>query len=255
MQVYDIHSLPVRCPLTGEPLLSFTKAHAQNMGYSSLSAYKRDNGLTYNTLPQRSKEQIKRLYNIDFTKWVQGFQQASGMRYVMRQYFAEYEEAKAAGIRKESKFPLNEAALYRHFSGESPLAIFAHGTHARYFGFDVDSEEQVETHARQLIATLQAEGIPDEHIHVSYSGGKGYHIELFTAKHLTFADWELIGRYIRDQAKLTGEAIEFRPTSTNGQAWKLPLTFHSKTGNFAGFVDKETFAVYDVQAPMITYSM
>ncbi|MGY4690304.1 TOTE conflict system archaeo-eukaryotic primase domain-containing protein [Salibacterium sp. K-3] len=226
----------------------YTKAHAVKMGYPSLSAYKRDNGLTYNTLPQRSKEAIKRLYNVDFTKWVQGFHQAGDIRYVMREYFADYDEARAAGIRKASKFPLNDAALYRHFTGESPLAVFAHGTHARYFGFDVDSGEQAEAHARQLIATLQAEGIVAADIHVSYSGGKGYHIELFTRKHLTFADWTLIGRYIRDQAGLTGEAIEFRPTATNGQAWKLPLTFHPKTGNFAGFVDRDTFEVYSVPA-------
>lgn len=236
--------LYVTCPVTGERMERFTKEHAQKLGFPSLSKYRKAYNLDYLTVYQRSRNHLKRLYNVDFKRWVVGYRNSDGeMRYVTK----IYEPGTTSTARAASRFPLGDSNFNAHFAGVHPLAIFAFGTHARYFGFDVDSKEQAPTHTLKIVQTLVAEGFSRHDIHVSFSGGKGYHVELFTAQHLSFADWVTFGRYIIDKAGLTGEPIEFRPTSNNSHALKMPLTKHPKTGRFAGYCDNQTLEVLDEQ--------
>lgn len=239
----NINVLPVKCPLCDEKLLRLSRDHALKHGYKSLSEYRKANGINYLTLPQRSKEDFKRLYNIDFQRWVVGYRTSSEeMRYVTKQYDPTITEYKKSA----SKFPLNDGNFNGHFRGDSPLAIFAYKSHARFFAFDIDSREQAEADTFRLINQLRRLGIEDKDIHVSFSGGKGYHIELFIDKHLRHEDWYLFGEYVRYHAGISKEQIEYRPTESNGHALKLPLTFHPKTKKFAGYCDVDTLEMYDI---------
>lgn len=229
----DIDTYVVTCPETGEKLLRFTKEHAQKVGYESLTQFKKKNKLNYSTLPQRSRSHLKRLYNIDFSRWVVGYRESTNgdMRYVTKIY-EPYTDSTAKAA---SKFPMSDGMFNAHFRGESPLAIFAYGTRSRWFAFDVDSKEKALDDTLKLVDTLVAQGISRKDIHVSYSGGKGYHVELFTDKHLPFSQWQAFGHAILGHAGLSTDQIEFRPTENNSHALKLPLTLHPKTGNFAGY--------------------
>lgn len=248
MRTYlDLSTFPVTCPVCGEKLPQITREHAMSHGYRSLAEFKEACGINYTTLLQRSREKLKELYNYDPTRWGLVIWTDTGeCRYVTKRYVEDYDAARARGLRSANRFPLDDTAFNRHLSGRNPLAIFARGTHSRYFGFDVDTKEMAVHHALRIIHALQDEGIPKRYIHVSFSGGKGYHIELFTNKHVLFEHWVAFGAYILDAAGLNGEAIEFRPNKGNSHAWKLPLTFHHKTGNFAAFCDIDTLEPLEI---------
>lgn len=238
-----MESLPVTCPVCGEKVPKLDLDHARSHGFRTLRAFKQKHDITYETLAQRSRQKFETLYNIDTARWVVGVRTATGeMRYVTRAYCKDFDSMRPdQRPRTANKFPMNTTVFRRHMSGLSPLAIFARGTHSRWFGFDVDTKDDAPVDTLKLVAALEAEGIPLQQIHVSYSGGKGYHVELFLDNvHIKFEDWEIFGRYVVSEAGLIGKAIEFRPTKSNGHAWKLPLTLHPKTGNFAAYCDRRT---------------
>src|SRR5690625_4569113 len=222
----DLSTLPVQCPVCEKDMLRLNRDHALEHGYKSLTQYRKENGLDYLTLQQRSKEDFKRLYNIDFKRWVVGYHTSEGMRYVTKIYDPEIIEYTRSG----SKFPINDGTFYAHMSGQNPLAVIALGTHSRYFTFDIDSEDQAKSDALKLIKQLQDHGIDRNDIHISFSGGKGYHISLFIDQHIKFKDWEMFAKYIKYKAGLTSADIEHRPIESNGLALKLPLTLHPKIG-------------------------
>lgn len=166
----DVDKLEVTCPITGEKMQKFTRLHAEQVGYKTLTQYRKENGLDFLTVAQRTRQKLKYLYNIDFTKWVVGYRHGEGMRYVHKKYVEDYEGAVEAGMRSASKYLLSDAAFNRHLKGQNPIAIFAYGTHSRWFGFDVDSKEQAQADTFKLINTLEVQGINKEDIHVSFSG-------------------------------------------------------------------------------------
>lgn len=237
----------VTCPLCGQQLQSLDRDHAKAHGHTSLAEFIDAYAIEYKTALQRSRMRFRQLYNIDVRRWaVVYFTESGNWRYVTKSYSDDYERDRHL-TGAASKFPLADSDFNRHFNGRNPLAIFAHGTHARYFGFDVDSKDDAPEHTLRIVKTLVSEGIPRPDVHVSFSGGKGYHVELFVDKHVKLEHWSAFGAYIIDKSGLTGAPIEFRPTKTNGHAWKLPLTFHHKTGSFAGYCDNETLEVYGEQ--------
>lgn len=239
----DINVLPVSCPICKEEMPRLTREHALSHGYKSLTQFRKKNNINYLTLPQRSKEDFKRLYNIDFKRWVVGYKTNSyDMRYVTKIYDPHIDKYE----RSASKFPMSDSTFSDHFKGKNPLAIFAYGSHSRYFCFDIDSEENAEADTFRLVNQLRKQGIAGDDIHVSFSGSKGYHVELFIDRHIRHEDWEVFADYIRDNIGVSEKVIEHRPTESNGHALKLPLTFHPKTKKFAGYCDIDTLKMYDI---------
>lgn len=60
--------------------------------------------------------------------------------------------------------------------------------------FDVDNGER-ETVFR-ILNELEAMGIPRHMIHVSYSGGKGYHVELFCKEIVSTDQWQRLYMHV-----------------------------------------------------------
>jgi hypothetical protein len=92
----------------------------------------------------------------------------------------------------------------------------------------------------KLIDVLVREfNIRRQDIHVSISGNKGYHIDLFFDKPLPIREirafYDQVMTVVGD---LPNGQIEFRPSWTQGV--KLPLGIHQKTGNRCWFCDNET---------------
>lgn len=240
----DIDILTVECPVTGERLQRFTKEHAKKLRYPSLTKFRKEHDLNYNTAAQRSRQAIKRLYNVDFKRWVVGYRtRDEGMRYVTK----IYEQGTTSHARAASRFPLSDGNFNAHFNGANPLAILAFGNRSRYFGFDVDSKEEAPADTLAIIGALKELGFDSDDIHVSFSGGKGYHVELFIDGHLPFAQWHRFGKTVLQLAGLSDEHIEFFPTLNNLNGFKLPLTKHPKTGLFAGYCDITSLEVLGVQ--------
>nr|WP_127509813.1 hypothetical protein [Paenibacillus humicus] len=88
----------------------------------------------------------------------------------------------------------------------------------------------------RLVHALDGAGF--DRFAVSYSGGKGYHIELFFDRAVSVEAARKFYATILQHAEIGPDAhgkVEFRPSSTQGV--KLPLGINQKTGRYCGFCD------------------
>lgn len=141
-----------------------------------------------------------------------------------------------AGEGKAKK--LNDGFLNNHFKGTHTYGVFAGGYGTKFMTFDVDTKENARYDTYRLVNTLVEEfGINYQDIHVSFSGNKGYHVDLFFEfmqnKHI-----EIFYQKVIQAMGVNEEEIELRPTA--GQGVKLPLGFHQKTKKRCWYVDTIT---------------
>lgn len=131
---------------------------------------------------------------------------------------------------------LTNGVIRNHLDHKYAVAIYAGPKTSKFLCFDVDDGKPESV--RAIIDYLECLRIPRRHIYVSYSGGKGYHVELFFDE-LVYSN-VLRGLYdmVIEGTGLDSHKVEFRPT--HGNAIKLPLSVHAKTGNICWFVDRET---------------
>ena len=94
----------------------------------------------------------------------------------------------------------------------------------------------------KIVNTLQNTGIDDEFINVSFSGGKGYHVELFFDAPIEVSLLRQFYEYVLDQEDLKEKEdliidgdnygkVEFRPTYLLGVKLPLGMNFNNKTDN------------------------
>ncbi|MGN7409855.1 TOTE conflict system archaeo-eukaryotic primase domain-containing protein [Sporosarcina sp. SAFN-010] len=151
---------------------------------------------------------------------------------------------------------LNDSMLKRHIEGSNTYGVFNANAYNKFVTFDVDySDDQPMARwaTLKLIDVLQREfHIAGADIHVSISGGKGYHVDLFFDRTLPSEIVRTFYMNVIQEADLPAEKVEFRPTWTQGV--KIPLGIHQRTGNRCWFVDRQTLEpiesydyLYDVQ--------
>ena len=139
--------------------------------------------------------------------------------------------------RKEGLYsPLTDGVLRSHLEHRYAVAVFAGEFSSRFLCFDVDDGRK-ET-VRAVTGALKEMGFPHGGIYISLSGGKGHHIELFFDRLVRTEKLRRIYQRVLELTKLTAQQVEFRPT--NGNAIKLPLSVHARTGNICWFVDQDT---------------
>ena len=131
---------------------------------------------------------------------------------------------------------LTDHVLFSHLRQRYAVAVFAGSRASKFICFDVD-DGAAET-VRAIIDCLTALGFPQDRIYVSFSGGKGYHVELFFDKLVYTNRLYALYSMVICQANLDPRKVEFRPLP--GNAIKLPLSIHGKTGNVCWFVDQKT---------------
>ncbi|MTW85093.1 hypothetical protein F3157_05400 [Virgibacillus dakarensis] len=162
-----------------------------------------------------------------------------------RKYLVQFPEGRYITLsyapgNKVTKF--NDSMIRTHLKGDLTYGVFAGGFVSRFITFDVDCNNELMSRwiALKLIDVLETEAdIPRKDIHVSYSGNKGYHVDLFFSEQIKV---EALQQFYRDVLVSVGELpegqVEFRPTWSQGV--KLPLGVHQKTGNRCLFVNNET---------------
>lgn len=138
---------------------------------------------------------------------------------------------------------LNDGMIKRHLKGEITYGIFSGGYFNKFMTFDVDynKHDMARWVTLKVVDTLVNEfEISLNDIHVSLSGNKGYHIDLFFDKPLQVEDTKAFYRKVMTEVGElpSGGEVEFRPTW--GQGVKLPLGIHQRTGNRCWFVDNKT---------------
>lgn len=109
--------------------------------------------------------------------------------------------------------------------------------------FDVD--EMRKDIVDEIVAILEEFGFPQNTIHVSFSGKKGYHITAFFSEPISLKLLKVIhyGVLVKLYKRIPNAQhvnIDLRPTKNYGV--KIPLGIHRSTGNRCWFVKKSTLA-------------
>lgn len=137
---------------------------------------------------------------------------------------------------------LHDGLIYNHLIGKSTIGVFGGSSKgSKFICFDVDQEELIRSKilTYRLYNTLVDMNIPENKIYISFSGSKGYHIEIFFHD---FIDNRLIKRFYslvmeRGQFNdIENGQIELRPIKQDIGV-KLPLGVHHKTKKRCWFVD------------------
>lgn len=144
--------------------------------------------------------------------------------------------------KSEKVWTLNDGMLKLHLDGINTYGIFNGNAVNKFITFDVDFSDagQARWATLKLIDVLQSDfNISREDIHVSVSGGKGYHVDLYFDKPITLEETRKFYTSVLSEVGDIGNGeIEFRPSFTQGV--KLPLGIHQVTGARCWFVDKDT---------------
>lgn len=139
---------------------------------------------------------------------------------------------------------LTDSKIINHLKQKSTLGVFSGQHLTKFICFDIDSEtlEYSSYLAHYLIFTLIEDfNVPYKHIYTSFSGKKGFHVEIFFNEALALTTVEKFYHSVIDLMKQQSDiygAIEFRPSYNQGV--KFPLSIHKGTGNFCNYVDNDT---------------
>jgi len=136
---------------------------------------------------------------------------------------------------------LSDWRVYNHINGKETLGVFARKMNkiedSKFITFDVDvpNKERAKHTVYKVVHVLQNVGIDDDFIHISFSGNKGFHIDIFFDSPIEVNLLKQFYQYVLIQENLTkkemedyGE-VEFRPTYEQGV--KIPLGINFKNDN------------------------
>ena len=131
---------------------------------------------------------------------------------------------------------LTDGILKNHLQQYYAVAILAGKYSSRFLCFDVDDGQPDTVH--MVIDALVEIGFPRQLIYISLSGGKGYHVEMFFDGLVRTNKLKDIYARVIDMTGCDPRKLEFRPT--HGNAIKLPLSVHPRTGKVCWFVEQDT---------------
>lgn len=170
----------------------------------------------------------------------------SGMYYTLHKKQKEYRKMHFNDIKK-------------HLSGGNTLVAFPRNGYSKWLLFDIDTYEYTDSNnnrwssradAIDLINNLKhiLEGyIPADEIHVTSSGNKGYHIELYFNEYIQIEALALFFSILLYEVKIEqfdGVDVEMRPElkGVNGRGIKIPLG-HNHTNlygsNYCAYLDDD----------------
>lgn len=154
-------------------------------------------------------------------------------------YLARNKAKEDGGQRQPRK--LSDTALPGHLQGKYAIGVFAGENSSKFMCIDVDLKDPEVV--KGIIASLVGRGVPREHIHVSTSGNKGYHVDIFFSRPVFTSALKKLYNLVLFDTGCSPAKVEFRPTFTQGV--KIPLCKHHKTGNVAWFLDENLEPIQD----------
>jgi len=179
--------------------------------------------------------------------------------YVSIHYYKDYPEKTNGPI-------LTDSIVKNHIDGIKTIGVFARDMKgvedSKFICFDVDIGQKDKTDKEEkkkniekakwvtskVVHALQEVGIDDEFINISFSGGKGYHIEIFFDEPIEVNLLKRFHKYVLDKEGLKEKEdliidgdnygkVEYRPTNKLGV--KLPLGI-----NFNNKIDKNNYCYF-----------
>ena len=142
-------------------------------------------------------------------------------------------------IIRGERMRLTNFNLYQHLTGEYGVSVFAGPYSSKFLTFDVDlggdNLKEAQEACKQIIDALEGLGVPRDLAYISFSGNKGYHVDIFFDNVVYTKTLKKLYDAVIDKTGLNPAKVEFRPTSNQGI--KLPLGVHHKTGKRCWFVN------------------
>lgn len=145
--------------------------------------------------------------------------------------------------KNEKVYPLTDYVIQRHLDKIATLGIFSSKNHTKFLSFDVDvkDNQQARWTVYRLVDGLIEIGIPDEEIHISLSGNKGYHVDLYfnhPIKNELAYELYLLALNKSELLNIDHGEVEYRPNGMQ-QGVKLPLgiNFKNKSKPRCWYVD------------------
>lgn len=143
---------------------------------------------------------------------------------------------------------LHDGFLVSHLMRENTYGIFCRKTHTKFLTFDVDVPDKAEAKrvVLALYESLNGLGIPTDKIFTSWSGTKGYHVDIYFSKEIPYKSMEkLYNAAVKSTLNLLdgniNGQIEKRPSPTQGLKLPLSINFKNKNqhDNICWYVDIE----------------
>lgn len=136
-------------------------------------------------------------------------------------------------------YVLVDKILQQHVLNNMTIGVYSGKHLTKIIGFDVDMKEFAPSATIELVECLtDTYGLSLNNLLVSYSGNKGYHVDVFLDKAIALVKARQFYHLVLQELGYSFNEIELRPTA--GQGYKLPLSVHRKTGNIACIVDSQT---------------
>lgn len=141
----------------------------------------------------------------------------------------------------ERRFSLHDDRIVDHLMQKKTIGLTAQDV-TKFMCFDIDYGKQDMAKAEQTVRDIvleleEAHHMSRENILVSFSGSKGFHVEVFFNKPISI---NTVKNWYKDVVKTIGastDKVEFRP---HRQGIKLPLGIHKVTGKKCYLVDTTT---------------
>jgi hypothetical protein len=146
--------------------------------------------------------------------------------------------------KNENVKPLQDYMISNHLQGKNTYGVFPSRDKTKFLCFDVDvtDENNAKWVTYKIYYSLIDFGIDSSKIYISFSGNKGYHIEVFFNSPIENAIAKEIFDYILKISELEffdmGK-VEFRPSNSNGVKLPLGKNFRNKSNKRCWFVDFE----------------
>jgi DNA-binding transcriptional ArsR family regulator len=143
------------------------------------------------------------------------------------------------GTYATSKKKLIPMMMENHLNGTYAVGTFAGVVYTKFFCFDVDYEDLQIAKWITYKITHQLDNVGIFDYYISFSGRKGYHIDIFIEDLIPFETARKFFRYVINAANIEEQngQVEFRPTDKQGV--KLPLGVHQITKSYCGFCKVE----------------
>lgn len=163
-----------------------------------------------------------------------------------RKFIAQQQDGTYREIKRYSKSGkqfikiFTDNTLENHLNGTQTIGIFAGKHVTKFICFDVDTKANSRKDTDYLRNVLiYGFGIDDKYIHISDSGNKGYHVEMFFKDPINNEAIKDLYNRVLKHGNFTPNQVELRPLYQTGV--KLPLGIHKVTGRRCNFVNKDNF--------------
>lgn len=231
------YNIVLRCPYTGK---HFGRADHFKKHNIDKEEFKFEYGGT--SVIEMVANKIMYFYRPNKNKWLEQNE------ICFYDYSTEKQKEKTNKANEEGKFSffnwyVNIQLIKSHLNKKKTISIFAKNEKASWITFDVDTGGTALADTEKIVDTMINYGIPRKDILVTFSGGKGYHIEIFfkfplEKKYIRYFGEKIcyLSGYDINQKYKSGK-IELFPIKDT--AIKLPLGINQKTSKLTRVLNEQ----------------